>query len=230
MARRIPKPDQKVIGPRNGNRVGVPSGVAELVAVVERAAGVLGAEKTQAVITEVMMRQARSVAASSPRPAGAASVPGLVQLAVGNSFVAEAVDGPVRVIAGGSPGRRRPLPSAVEDAPGWDQRPDPARAGSAAELVVALQEFREWAGEVPFAVMADRSGQLVSKSTLQRALTGRALPSQQTVIAVIAGCGGREEDTRAFVSAWRRIKKSPHAGVAGRHIGALRALPRSTAR
>jgi hypothetical protein len=202
---------------------------AELVAVVERMVGVLGAERARIMVSEAMLSQAVPVGAPWPRPTAAASTPGSVQLAASNSFVSQTLDGPVRV-AGGGPGRRRPVPPpAVEDAPGRDQRPDPARVQSPLELVVALQEFREWAGEIPYAVMADQSGQLVSKSTLQRALTGTALPTQKTVVAVITGCGGREEDKRAFVSAWRRIRRVPHAGVAERPMAAVRALPRATA-
>lgn len=86
-----------------------------------------------------------------------------------------------------------------------------------------LADFREWAGEVAFRVMADRSGQLVSTSTLQRALTGTALPTQKALIAVITGCGGSEEDKERFVYAWRRIKKG-RAASAGQDTRVVRSL------
>lgn len=104
--------------------------------------------------------------------------------------------------------RPRPPRPAVKDANGLDLRPDPQQARTAAELVAALQEFREWAGEPSFETMADQCGQMVSKSTLYRTLNRRALPRLEAVMAVIIGCGGSEEDTRRFASAWRTVRSA----------------------
>jgi hypothetical protein len=150
--------------------------------------------------------------------------PNLVRLANGNRFVFPAgYTADTDVVIQTDPIRRRPVPAAVPDLPGFDTRPDPARATTSAELVAALADFCVWAGDVSYRQMAERSGQLVSSSTLQRALTGKALPSQNTVIAVITGCGGDEADKQRFVTAWRRIRQGRAAG--GTVSKGLRVVP-----
>jgi hypothetical protein len=63
-----------------------------------------------------------------------------------------------------------------------------------------------WAGDPSFRAMAARSGQRVAASTLCAALGKDELPRQEVVLAVIAGCGGQEEDVRRYATAWRRIR------------------------
>jgi hypothetical protein len=110
-----------------------------------------------------------------------------------------------RVRAGRPPGRPRPARPAVRDVDGLDLRPNPQQARTGAELVGALREFREWAGAPSFRTMAAQCAQVVSASTLHRTLRSRALPPFESVMAVITGCGGSEDDTRRFASAWRAI-------------------------
>jgi hypothetical protein len=124
-----------------------------------------------------------------------------------------------------APVRRRVPRLVVEDSPGSDLRPDPQHVQNAAELVEALQEFRAWAGDVPYRVMAERSGQLASASALHRALTRNARPPLNVVLAVITGCGGSEDDKRRFASAWRRIRLPQRAASHHPAGSFLRAVP-----
>ena len=94
----------------------------------------------------------------------------------------------------------------VRDAAGFDLRPDPLTAATNAELVARLRQYRQWAGDPPFRAIAAQAGQIVAHSTIYVALNSDELPSLKVVLAVVAGCGGSEEDQRAFATAWRRLK------------------------
>jgi hypothetical protein len=153
-----------------------------------------------------------------------------IYLANGNRFVIPAgfTTGTDLIVETGQP-RRRPVPppppAAVADSPGCDLRPDPSQAATPAELIMALDDFRVWAGDRSYRAMAIQASQLVSAATLQRALTGTALPSQKAVIAVITGCGGSDQDKRRFVSAWRRIRMARSVGSAVSPGCVLRVVP-----
>jgi hypothetical protein len=53
--------------------------------------------------------------------------------------------------------------------------------------------------------MAARSRQMISRSSMQRTLNSRAMPSLKAVMAIVIGCGGTEDDQRRFATARRRI-------------------------
>ena len=89
---------------------------------------------------------------------------------------------------------------------GFDLRPDPLTATNAVELIAVLNRYRQWAGEPSFRAMAAQARQRVAHSTMFTALHGDQLPKLKVVLAIVAGCGGGEDDQRAFASAWRRIK------------------------
>lgn len=112
----------------------------------------------------------------------------------------------------------RTVPQPIRDAAGYDLKPDPLTAGTSAELVARLREYREWSGEPPFRKMAEQARQKVAHSTIFAALNSNDLPRLEVVMAIIAGCGGGMDDQRAFVTAWRRIKS-----------GKLDVLPAATA-
>jgi|SRR5450755_5147183 hypothetical protein len=121
----------------------------------------------------------------------------------------------------GSAPRRRSVrvPRPPADAPGYDLKPDPLAArSSAAALIQGLRDYRIWAGEVSFRAIAARSGQRASASAVCTALGDAALgrgevPRLAVVTAVIAGCGGDEEDQAAWATAWRLLQL-PRAGQA----------------
>lgn len=93
----------------------------------------------------------------------------------------------------------------VRDADGYNLKPDPLRAQTAAELVEALRQYRAWAGNTPFRQMAARARQRVAHSTMCVALKNHELPGLKVVLAIVAGCGGGQPDQEKFATAWRRI-------------------------
>jgi hypothetical protein len=104
-------------------------------------------------------------------------------------------------------GRHR-LPAgtaAVRDVTGYDIKPDPLTARTGAELVDVLRKYRQWAGNTPFRAMASRARWEVAHSTMCVALKSDTLPALKVVVAIVAGCGGGDDDRQAFATAWRRI-------------------------
>jgi hypothetical protein len=85
-------------------------------------------------------------------------------------------------------------------------RPDPLAARTPSEFIEALRRYRVWAGEPSFHSMAARSGRSVSEATMHAALNRAVLPRLAIVDAIIAGCGGTDEDRKSFATAWRRIQ------------------------
>lgn len=112
---------------------------------------------------------------------------------------------------------RRAAREAVQDAAGFDLRPDPLQVGTPGELVKALGTFRIWAGEPPYREIARRAGNRVAASTIHTALkTHDELPSLRVVLAVVIGCGGSEEDQRRFATAWRLLRLGRETGAQNR--------------
>jgi hypothetical protein len=97
---------------------------------------------------------------------------------------------------------------AVRDTTGYDLKPDPLTAQTGAELVAALRKYREWAGRTPFRAMAERARWEVAHSTMCVALRSSELPSLKVVVAIVAGCGGEDDDQQLFATAWRRISSA----------------------
>jgi hypothetical protein len=110
--------------------------------------------------------------------------------------------------AGATPGRQ--AGPQIGDAFGYDLKPDPASATTAAQFIRALWEYKVWSGDPSWRKMAARAGQTVVHSTMHAAMHGDTLPKLDVVRAVITGCGGGEDDLRTFATAWRRIQ-SAHA-------------------
>lgn len=119
-------------------------------------------------------------------------------------------------------------PAPLLDAEGFDLRPDPLAARTPAELVAALRRYREWAGTPSFRQMAAMARQMVAHSTLCSALGSDQLPRLDVVVAVIAGCGGGEEEQRRYMTAWRRITLG-QVDTESAAAPALRALPAARA-
>jgi hypothetical protein len=113
----------------------------------------------------------------------------------------------------------------AEDEDGVDLRPDPARVTTAAEMGAALRAYRAWAGDPSFRTMAAASGQKAAASTICVAMGRDELPRLEVVIAVIAGCGGSQEELRRWATAWRRLRGLEDAGVRAAEVRELRAVP-----
>jgi hypothetical protein len=94
----------------------------------------------------------------------------------------------------------------IRDAEGYDLKPNPLVVTTTAELIAALREYRAWAGSPPYRTMAAQARQVVAHSTMYTTLNSDAeLPRLKVILAIIAGCGGGDEEQRAWATAWRRI-------------------------
>jgi hypothetical protein len=94
---------------------------------------------------------------------------------------------------------------AVDDVPGYDTRPDPLSAITPDQFMTALRRFRARNGSPSWRKIAIRAGQVCVHSTLYAAMKLDTLPKLEVVQAIVTGCGGTQDDMRAFVTAWRRI-------------------------
>lgn len=121
--------------------------------------------------------------------------------------------------SGRKPATATALSPAIPDTPGQDLRPDPGEAHSTADFLDCLRDYRTWAGNPSYRVMARRCGHRFAASTICTALRGRSIPSLEMVLAIVAACGGPEQHQREFASAWRRLvlpnQRRASAGVPG---------------
>jgi len=130
--------------------------------------------------------------------------------------------------AGPNPGRHRSVggettSQEIGDADGLDLKPDPLTAATPAELITILWRYRAWSGNPPWRKMAQQASQAVVHSTMYAAMNGTALPKLDVVRAIIIGCGGSDDDVRAFTTAWRRIASGqiPSPPASGEYLTAL---------
>jgi hypothetical protein len=96
--------------------------------------------------------------------------------------------------------------AVVQDAYGYNLKPNPLTATTPAELVCALRRYREWSGNVPFRQMAAAARYAVAHSTMCVALSREELPALKVVLAIVIGCGGSATDQERFATAWRQIQ------------------------
>ncbi|HUA29968.1 MAG TPA: hypothetical protein VMC03_13885 [Streptosporangiaceae bacterium] len=142
--------------------------------------------------------------------------------------------------AGRTPGRHRSASAAaagrrgslqIGDASGFDLKPDPLAATTEAQFIKALWDYKAWSGDPSWRAMAARAGQRVVHSTMYGAMHGSVLPKLEVVKAIISGCGGGEEDLRAFATAWRQLDISRSASaLSGRSFLAAPVPPRELVR
>lgn len=109
-----------------------------------------------------------------------------------------------------NPGRHRSASDGrasqqISDASGYDLKPNPLNATTAAEFVETLRQYRAWSGDPSWRAMAIQADQAVVFSTMYNAMNSDALPRWEVMKAIIIGCGGGEDDLRPFASAWRRL-------------------------
>ncbi|MBO0801504.1 MAG: hypothetical protein J2P25_00295 [Nocardiopsaceae bacterium] len=94
---------------------------------------------------------------------------------------------------------------AIPDTPGTDLCPDPGAARTEAEFLDCLRNYRTWAGNPSYRVMARRCEHRFAASTICTALRGEVVPSLDMVLTIVSACGGPERHRREFASAWRRL-------------------------
>lgn len=109
-----------------------------------------------------------------------------------------------------TPGRHRAsddgeIGQQISEAFGEDLKPSPRSATTPAEFIDSLMQYRAWSGDPSWRIIAKQSGHTVPYSTMWNAMNGDFLPKLNIVQAIVVGCGGGEEDLRAFINAWRRI-------------------------
>lgn len=96
-------------------------------------------------------------------------------------------------------------------------RPDPLVARTPAEFIAMLREFRNWAGSPSLRELEQRSG--LSKTAIHALLTGQVRqPRLEALLAIVAACGGTEEDKARWTAAWRQATAaSRHERRSGLH-------------
>lgn len=106
-------------------------------------------------------------------------------------------------------------------------RPDPSTARDPATFMELLRQFRIWAGNPSYRDMAARD-QRFTASALHAALARDVLPRRHEMVdAIVAGCGGSEEDRSMWATAWRRLAMQPASGVALAQVLTLPEAPQA---
>lgn len=110
-----------------------------------------------------------------------------------------------------SPGRHRSASGQapgeqIADARGYDLKPNPLTATTPAEFITTLWQYRAWSGDPSWRKMAQRAEQAVVHSTMHTAMHADTLPKFEVMKAIVIGCGGGDDDLRAFATAWRKIE------------------------
>lgn len=93
----------------------------------------------------------------------------------------------------------------VPDLPGADLRPDPGEAGTVAEFLDCLRNYRIWAGSPSYRTMSRNCQRRFAPSTICTALGGDSLPGLEMVLAIVSACGGTAQHKSEFATAWRRL-------------------------
>lgn len=149
----------------------------------------------------------------------------LTELAVARKQLHEEMAGPPGRKGERAAHRREPEPVLPDH--DVSLRPDPAQAQSPAEFMELLRQFRIWAGKPSYRNMAARD-QRFTASALHAALGRDVLPARHGMVdAIVAGCGGSEEDRSMWATAWRRLAMRPSSGVALARVLELPAAPES---
>jgi hypothetical protein len=104
------------------------------------------------------------------------------------------------------------FPTPIEDTDGYDLRPNPLTASTAAELMSLLRQFRIWCGKPGYRVMSRRANNVIAAATMHSALQTDRLPKLDTLQAIVRSCSGSEDDVRNWTTAWRKITlaEQPH--------------------
>jgi len=191
---------------RGGRHAEALSAYARAREVISDELGVYPGEALQSVYQEILtsdMRPRQDRTPVTPKSRLAGRTPTAVTDGAGRQGELAATEG----------GQPAPAP-AIRDAAGYSLEPNPLEAGTPAEFVKALRDFRIWAADdLSLREMARLSGGLVSYSAIGKALGGDQLPSHKVVVAVITACGGTEAQLRAYVTARRMIRMAQEGAL-----------------
>ncbi|MEV5408613.1 hypothetical protein AB0K60_07220 [Thermopolyspora sp. NPDC052614] len=126
------------------------------------------------------------------------------------------------------PRRSERVPEPViEDASGYDLKPDPFTAQTISELEDLAREFWRWAGAPSSRRIADYSRGAFSHATISKIIYDRAdkpALKMHYLLGLIRGCGGDAEEQARWITAWRLLNRAGTI-TARDQRPAIRALP-----
>ncbi|MEV1245614.1 hypothetical protein ACIBO2_52425 [Nonomuraea sp. NPDC050022] len=99
----------------------------------------------------------------------------------------------------------------IQDAPGYDLKPDPFTANSVSELEELAREFWRWAGTPSTRQLAEQSRGAFSHATVAKIIydkPGKPPLKMQYLLGLIRGCGGDAQEQQQWASAWRILNRT----------------------
>ncbi|MDF2704707.1 MAG: hypothetical protein K0R62_359 [Nonomuraea muscovyensis] len=110
-----------------------------------------------------------------------------------------------------SPRRAEQAPEPViQDAPGYDLKPDPLGARSVPELEELARDFWRWADKPSSRQIAERSKGAFSHATVAKIVydrPGKPALTMRYLLGLIRGCGGDKEEQQRWATAWRLLDR-----------------------
>lgn len=85
-------------------------------------------------------------------------------------------------------------------------QPDPIRASSVEELVLALKAVHVWGGTPSLRELERRSQSVLRRSTISDMLRGESLPDYERYVAFLRACGVDGPSLETWVFVWRRLR------------------------
>lgn len=127
----------------------------------------------------------------------------------------------------GSPIGRHRVPASSRKRSGSSDPevgPDPAAARTPAEFVLELRKLKAFSG-LSLRAIAEGAKQQRVHTTIQHAMKHDTLPTIEVVHAIVTGCGGTEDDLRAFTTAWHRLSAASTGETGDPGISAMLPAP-----
>lgn len=109
---------------------------------------------------------------------------------------------------------RTRVAAPIPDAPGYDLKPHPEHATTAAEFMRSLRDLRVWAGEPSPRELSRRCGRSPSKTTFWKMLRSDELPQLDLLVVFIEALG-MPGDVEEWRNAWRRLRLTAVNGTGG---------------
>ncbi|NUW39429.1 hypothetical protein [Nonomuraea rhodomycinica] len=104
----------------------------------------------------------------------------------------------------------RAVEPVIQDAPGFDLKPDPFTARSITELEELVRDFWRWADSPSSREVAERSSGAFSHATVAKILYDKPNKPRLTMrylIGLIRGCGGDKDEQQRWATAWRLLDR-----------------------